>query len=132
MSTNFVQQGDRVTLLASGVVGPNSPIKSGDPIVQGRLAGVAVADATPGSAGPYNDGNVVMETRGVFTISVVSTHHNITIGSTVYIDPSSGVVSDDLTDVPFGVVLAQVNQYATTKVAVKLFGATPGAVGADS
>lgn len=132
MATNYIQDGNRVTILASSVVGPNSPIKSGDPCVIGRLTGVAQADATPGAVGPYNDSNVVIETRGVFQLTVISTHHAITIGSTVYIDPSTGVVSDDLTDVPFGVVLAQVNQYATTKVAVKLFGATPGAVGADS
>lgn len=132
MSSNNSQRGDRVTIAAASLVGPNNPIKGGDPVVVGRLAGIAHADAVPGSAGPFNDGNVVVQLVGVFTVSVVSTHHNITIGSTVYINPSTGVVSDDLAQVPFGVVLAQVNQYATTKVAVKLFGCTPGAAGADS
>ena len=129
---NFVQNGDRVTIAGASLVGPNSPIKSGDPVVIGRLAGVAVADQTPGSAGPYNDSNVVVQLKGVFNISVTSTHHTMSIGSTCYIDVSTGVVSDDLTDVPFGVVLDAVNQYATTTVRVKLFGATPGAAGADS
>lgn len=128
---NYVQEGDRVTIAAASLVGPNNPIKSGDPVVVGRLAGVANADAVPGNQ-MFNDSNVVVSVKGVYTISVASTHHNITIGSTVYINPSTGVVSDDLAQVPFGVVLDQVNQYATTSVRVRLFGATPGAAGADS
>lgn len=128
---NFVQDGDRVTFAASALVGPNNPILSGDPVVAGRLAGVAVADAAP-TAGIYNDANVVVLLKGVVTLTVVSIHHAISIGSTVYIDPATGVVSDDLTDVPFGVVLDAVAQYGSTAVRVKLFGCTPGAVGADS
>jgi predicted RecA/RadA family phage recombinase len=131
---NFVQKGDRVTFAGSALVGPNSDIKSGDPVVTatGRICGVAVADEVPGSAGPANDSNVVVQLVGVFNVSVTSTHHAIGIGQTVYIDNSSGVVSDDLADVPFGCVLDAVSQYATTTVRVRLFGATPGAAGADS
>lgn len=128
---NYVQEGDRVTFAASALVGPNNPIKSGDPVVVGRVAGVANADAVP-TTPIAADGNVVVSLKGCYNISVVSTHHNITIGSTCYINPSTGVVSDDLTQVPFGTVLDQVNQYATTTVRVRLFGATPGAAGADS
>lgn len=128
---NFVQEGNRITLAKTACVGVNSPIKSGDAIVAGRLVGVAVADAVPG-VGAFDDGNVVMQTTGVFSLSVISTHHAISVGSTVYIDPSTGTISDDLTDVPFGVVIDAVAQYATTTVRVKLFGATPGAIGADS
>ena len=131
---NFVQEGDRVTFAGSALTGPNSDIKSGDPVVttSGRIAGVAVADEVPGSAGPYNDSNVVVQLKGVFQLSVVSTHHAIGIGQTVYIDGTSGVLSDDFTDIPFGVALDAVAQYATTSIRVRLFGATPGAVGADS
>lgn len=131
---NFVQNGDRLTFAGSALTGPNADIKSGDPVLttSGRICGVAVADEVPGSAGPANDSNVVVQLTGVFTISVVSTHHAIGIGQTVYIDPSTGVVSDDLTDVPFGTVLDAVTQYATTAVRVRLFGATPGTTGADS
>jgi hypothetical protein len=96
------------------------------------VAGVVVSDAVNGAAGPYNDGNVVLETRGVFTLSVQSTHHAISVGSTVYIGTATGAVTDDYTQVPFGVVLDAVGQYQTASVRVKLFGATPGAVGADS
>jgi hypothetical protein len=50
----------------------------------------------------------------------------------VYIDPTSAVVSDDFNDVPFGVALGTVSSGATTTIPVKLFGATPGATGANS
>jgi predicted RecA/RadA family phage recombinase len=127
---NFVQKGERITIASSALKGPNASIKGGDPVVVGRLCGVAVADqAMPTQA---DSGLTVVALKGVFSLPVVSTHHNITIGSTVYIDVSTGLVSDDYTDVPFGVVLDQVNQYATTTVRVRLFGATPGAIGADS
>lgn len=130
---NFVQKGDRVTFAKTALTGPNNPIKSGDPIytTSGRLCGVAVADAVPGTAGPADDGNVVMQVIGVFNLSVTSTHHAIGVGQTVYIN-SSGVISDDLTQIPYGTVLDAVAQYQTTTVRVRLFGATPGAAGADS
>jgi predicted RecA/RadA family phage recombinase len=130
---NFVQKGERITIVADSLVGPNDPIKSGDPVVVGRLVGVANADEVmpTQTADPTND-VIVVQTVGVFTLAVKSLHHNITIGSTVYINASTALVSDDYTAVPFGVVLDQVNQYATTVVRVRLFGATPGAIGADS
>lgn len=141
---NFIQNGSKLSFASSAVVTANNnsipyaaatvgsgPL-SGEAGVVGRIVGVVVADAVVGAAGPYNDGNTVLETHGVFQLSVVSTHHAISAGSTVYIDPTTGVVSDDYTDVPFGCVADAVSQYATTKVRVKLFGATPGAAGADS
>jgi predicted RecA/RadA family phage recombinase len=141
---NFIQNGSRITFAASAVVTANnnataynaatvgSGPKSGEPGVIGRIVGVVVADAVVGAAGPLNDGNVVLETVGVFNLAVVSTHHAISAGSTVYIHATTGVVSDDYTQVPFGCVCDAVAQYATTTVRVKLFGATPGATGADS
>ena len=128
---NFVQPGKRITFPASSLVGPNSPIKSGDPVVVGRVCGVANADAVPGIQ-MFNDANVVVSCEGVYNLAGVSTHHAISVGSTVYINPSTGVISDDLTQVPYGVVLDAVGQYSTTTVRVLLFGATPGATGADS
>jgi predicted RecA/RadA family phage recombinase len=92
---NFTQDGDRITFAASALVGPNSPIKSGDPVVVGRVCGVANADAVP-TIPIFADGNVVVSLKGCYSLAVKSTHHNI------------------------------------TTVRVKLFGATPGAVGADS
>lgn len=141
---NFVQNGSRITFAASAVVTANNnatpynaatsgsgPL-SGEAGVIGRIVGVVVSNAVNSTAGPLNDGNTVLETVGVFNISVQSTHHAISAGSTVYIHATTGVVSDDYTQVPYGCVCDAVSQYATTTVRVKLFGATPGAVGADS
>jgi len=141
---NFVQNGSRITFAAasvgtinqaanpySGGAAGDGPL-SGEAGVIGRIVGVVVANAIPQSSGPYDDGNVVLETVGVFSISVNSTHHAIAVGSTVYINPTTGVVSDDYTQVPFGCTCDAVVQYASTLVRVKLFGATPGAIGADS
>jgi predicted RecA/RadA family phage recombinase len=131
---NFVQNGDRITFAASALTGPNNPIKGSDPVVttSGRICGVAVADAVPGAAGPANDSNVVVQLKGVFQLSVQSTHHAIGIGQTVYINGSTGVLSDDLTQIPYGAACDAVSQYATTSIRVRLFGSTFGAVGADS
>jgi len=141
---NFIQNGSKISFPASAVVSANNfaipynsatvgsgPL-SGEAGLRGRIAGVVVANAVNTSAGPFNDGNTVLETNGVFNLAVKSIHHNIAVGSTVYIDPITGVVSDDYTAVPFGCVCDAVTQYATTTVRVKLFGATPGAIGADS
>lgn len=141
---NFVQNGSRITFAASAVVTANNHTNpfsggvsgdgplSGEAGVIGRIVGVVVSNSINSTAGPLNDSNVVLETVGVFNVSVVSTHHAIAVGSTVYINASTGVVSDDYTQVPYGCVCDAVSQYATSTVRVKLFGATPGAIGADS
>jgi hypothetical protein len=141
---NFVQLGSRITFSAASVVTANNNTNpysggasgdgplSGEAGVIGRIVGVVVANAINTTAGPLDDANVVLETVGVFSLSVTSIHHAISVGSTVYINATTGVVSDDYTQVPYGCVCDAVSQYATTSVRVKLFGATPGAIGADS
>lgn len=141
--SNFVQRGDRVTISAELLAGPNDPIKGGDPLCIGRLCGVAVADETPGSAGPFNDGNVVLQLIGVFNLPVTSQQEaGISIGETVYmaasgggapsIDGSTAKVTDDYTGVPFGTALGTVSLGSTATIPVRLFGATPGVTGANS
>ena len=76
---------------------------------------------------------MVVSTRGIYNLSVASIHNGISVGETVYIDPSTAVLSDDANDVPYGLALDAVaagNVAATIRV--KLFGQTPGAIGADS
>ncbi len=143
---NFIQNGSRITFAASAVVTANNyanPFsgavaadgpKSGEAGVIGRIVGVVVADSIAGAAGPYNDSNVVLETVGVFNLAVKSIYHPITAGETIYIHPTTGLVSDDYTGdaVPYGCVCDAVAQYTTATVRVKLFGATPGSIGANS
>ena len=122
----FDSFGDNITIPAANIIAPQTLPKSGDPCVVGRLVGVANADAVSG-------GSVVLSTRGVYNLSVASIHNGVSIGETVYIDPTTAVLSDDFNDVPFGVALDAVaggNVAATIRV--RLFGATPGNTGADS
>ena len=129
---NFVQRGGRITFAASQLTGPNSPVLAGDPVYVGRICGVAVANAVPGTAGPYNDSNVVVETEGVFSFAVTSNQHTgITAGETIY-ESTTGVLSDTDTGVPFGCALDAVSLNATTTIRVKLFGCTPGVTGFGS
>ena len=143
---NFIQNGSRITFAASAVVTANNytnpqsggvsgdgPL-SGEAGVIGRIVGVVVSNSINGASGPYNDSNVVLETVGVFNLAVKSIYHPITVGETVYIHPTTGLVSDDYTGdaVPYGCVCDAVTQYTTATVRVKLFGATPGSIGANS
>jgi len=144
---NFVLTGDNLSFLASQIVNPAhvtgdtytnlvgtgegltvpiNLVETGDPVVIGRIVGVANNDAL------QSTDTVVVSTRGVYNLAVKCIHHAITVGETVYIDPVTAVVSDDSTAVPFGCALAAVAGGATTTINVKLFGQTPGAAGANS
>jgi len=143
---NFIQNGSRLTFAASAVVTANNYAnpqsgglaadgpQSGEAAVIGRIVGVVVSNSINGAAGPYNDSNTVIETVGVFNLALKSIYHPITPGETVYIHPTTGVVSDDYTGdaVPFGCALDAVTQYTTSTVRIKVFGQTPGSIGANS
>lgn len=121
--------GDTYTNLVAPGMGISTPVdlvESGDPVVCGRLVGVANNDALTSAD------TIVVSTRGVYNLAVECQHHSITVGETVYINPSTGVLSDDITQVPFGLALGTVPSGTTATIPVKLFGATPGAIGADS
>ena len=133
--TNYQGRGERVTIAGSKLTGPHaSPnIKGGDPVLVGRLCGVAVADQTPGTAGPYNDANVVVQLVGIFNLSVSSQQEaGIVIGETVYMNTSTGALSDDYTQTPFGIALGAVTLGSSATIPVRLFGATFGVIGAGS
>ena len=117
--TNLVAPGE-------GISTPVNLVEAGDPVVIGRIVGVAEQDAL------QSTDSITVRLRGVFNLSVQCQHHTITVGETVYINPSTAVISDDPTQVPFGTALASVPSGTTATIAVRLFGATPGAIGADS
>jgi predicted RecA/RadA family phage recombinase len=144
---NFIMNGDNLPFLASQIVNPShssgdtytnlvgvaegisTPInlvESGDPVVIGRIVGVANTDALASTD------TVVVSTRGVYAVAVKSIHNGVAVGETVYIDPATAVVSDDSSGVPFGCAVGAVASGATTTINVKLFQQTPGATGANS
>jgi predicted RecA/RadA family phage recombinase len=126
---NQVQDGKVLTFTESSLAHPTHSdglVNGGDPVVVGRVVGVAFqdADATTDS--------IDVAATGVFDVSVTSVHNGISIGETVYIDPSTAVLSDDSNDVPYGIALEAISGNATDTINVKLFGQTPGATGAGS
>jgi predicted RecA/RadA family phage recombinase len=150
---NFVMTGDNLTFVASSLVFPShaagdtytnlvgagagltTPInlvESGDPVVVGRIVGVANNDALTSAD------SIVVSTRGVYALAVQALYGaGIHDGETVYINPTTAVLSDDSTGVPFGCVATPAGGIAvihgsTTTVPVKLFGQTPGATGFGS
>jgi len=124
----FDSFGDNVTLPVANLVFPShtdSLPHSSDPVLCGRLAGVVNQDGVSG-------GNVVVSTRGVYNLAVTPIHNGLSIGETVYIHTTTAVLSDDQTQVPFGIALDAAPGNATATIRIKLFGITPGAIGADS
>lgn len=115
---NFVQAGDNLPILSSACVGPNTPPKSGDPVVVGTLVGVVNAD----SAGASD--TIVISTRGVYTISVAGINAGgnvaVALGDQLYIDPATGAVNKKVANVPFGTALAAVTSGTTAAIPVKL------------
>lgn len=123
---NFDSPGDRVTVPVASCVAPNSPPKSSDPVVCGRLAGVNNYDGVTGDS-------IVLSLKGVYKCPVLSQHHTgIVVGETVYIDPTTAVLSDNDGGIPFGTALDPVALAATTTIRVRLFGATPGQLGGNA
>jgi predicted RecA/RadA family phage recombinase len=123
---NFKSFGKKVTVVTTSVVAPNSPAASGDPCIVGRLPGVACEAGVTG-------GSTIISVEGVYNLAVNSVHNGLSIGETVFIDPSTGVLSDDFADVPFGTALGVVAAGATgTLIDIRLMGATPSATGANS
>jgi len=127
---NSVQDGRVLTFTESDLTHPSHSdglVDAGDPVVVGRVVGVAYE-----SAAATTD-SINLQTEGVFDLSVSSVHNGISKGETVFIDPSTAVLSDDYADVPFGVALETISAGQSDTINVKLFGATPGtSLGANS
>jgi predicted RecA/RadA family phage recombinase len=126
----FVQESRYFNSTESDLVHPSRAsglVNSGDPVVVGRVVGVASSTALA------TTDLIAIDTEGVHDLTVSSIHNGISVGETVYIDPVSAVVSDDFTDVPFGVCYyGNFVGAGSGTVSVRLFGATPGATGANS
>src|SRR5450759_3258079 len=129
MSKTFVQPGYFVDLLESDLTHPSHTtglVQSGDAVLCGRLCGVSEIGALAATD------TIPVAVQGVHNVSVTSTANGVAKGETVYIDPSTAVVNEDLTAIPFGTALAAVSFGNTTVIPVRLFGSTPGAIGAHS
>jgi predicted RecA/RadA family phage recombinase len=110
MAKNYVQDGDELVLSIAGVL-------SGDPVNAGNIVGVALTDTDA-------DGDVVVKTSGVFSLSVVGNNGTadtaISEGDYVYID--NGVLNVDSSKTLFGIALQPVISGSTTEIEVKIVG----------
>lgn len=127
----YIQPGKNISITESLLVHPSHTdglVNSGDPVLVGRLVGVAATDAAA------TTDKIAIETEGVHKLSVSSIHNGVNFGETVFIDPSTAVLSDDFTDVPYAICVDEtgITGGATGSILVRLFGGTPGAVGFGS
>ncbi len=126
INTSYVR-GDNLDFLDSQIVHPSHTdgrTHSGDAVVIGRIVGVAAISAAAATD------RVTVVTKGVFLIPVVPGSAPISVGETVYIDPSTAIVGSNVGGVPYGCALEAAG--ASGSIMVKLFGQTPGAIGAGS
>lgn len=125
MARTKVQNGKILSFLESVLLHPTHTdglVDAGDPVLVGRIAGVAEISATA------TTDLISVDTEGVHDLSVTAIGNGISLGETLYIDPSTGVISNDLSDTPFGAAMEALAS-GTDTINVLLFGATPGATG---
>ena len=91
-------------------------VRKGDPCVTFELCGVSMGTATAVTEA------VNIDTEGVWWLDVESWFFamDISVGQRVYIDPTTAVVSDDITGMPFGWALGPVTDGETELIAVKV------------
>lgn len=126
--SNRIGRGDNLIFKESQLTHPfhgDGLVNADDPVLLGRIPGVSAADADD----PGND--IVIQTVGVFSLSVTATFH-IKPGATIYADPATMLLGDDVTDTPFGHALDEMVTGTTATIRVKLLGATAGAIGFGS
>ena len=126
-------EGRYITLYESEIVHPNHgtgfPVK-GDPIVYGTVAGnhgVGVIVAITGIIGaPAVTDLIVIDTEGLWNLSVVATDDAgaslVTGGDLLYVNTTTCVISkisNQATQIPFGLAMGQVAAGATAVIAVR-------------
>jgi len=114
MAKNYVQDGKVLELAVADV-------SSGDPVVVGEIAGVALTDTD-------SDGNVAVMTEGVFNLPVEAKSWDadnsayvdsaVSIGDKIYYD--DGTLNKNDTKTLFGIALGEVAAGQTATIPVKI------------
>lgn len=113
-------EGRHVNIVENLLTHPSHPadglVDKGDPVVVQMLVGIALRSATSEAD------VIVVETEGIWYLMVEATKwgDDIHVGSMLFIDPVTAVISDDWGDIPFGHALAPVLMNETTLIAVKV------------
>lgn len=108
MATNFVQDGDVITITAPAAVTANQLVEVG------QLVGVCLGSAASAES-------VAIATRGVFTLTHAVTNTAASIGDFAYYDTTNNAVSSTTTYPKLGVHLAA-KVTTSTAVTVRLNG----------
>lgn len=85
---------------------------SGDPVLVGRLPGVALTDRDTA-------GNATIDTEGAYDLEVEASAGAIGVGDVIYID-GAGALSNDSTGDRFGYALEAIGNAETATIEVKL------------
>ncbi|MBC9783542.1 DUF2190 family protein [Heliobacterium chlorum] len=114
MAKNYVQEGRRLYL----AIGEGT--KSGDPVVVGQIAGIALEDADSANSG-------AVETQGVFnlTVKAVNTSGNsaVAVGDEIYlVAADTPKLNKKTSGVLYGYALAPIAAGQTATIPVKLKG----------
>jgi predicted RecA/RadA family phage recombinase len=111
MTTTFRGDGNVVTISATGY-------SSGDPVVEGQLVGVAVADSTSG-------GETAVSVKGVHALTVYGVDDDgsnaVEMGNLLTINKyDTNEISKKKSGVPFGIALEAVSRGSTATIEVML------------
>jgi predicted RecA/RadA family phage recombinase len=121
---NYVQPGDQIGLVESGMVHPahgDGLVDSGDQLVVGTIVGVAET-----SAAASTDVITVLR-KGVVTVPVTGVNAGgnvaVAVGDKLYIDAAAAAaVNKKVANQPFGIALAAVGSGLTATIEVLLTG----------
>lgn len=111
-------EGRHLTFEESQIAHPSHTdgfVDKGDPCLVGdTIVGVAFKSAAAATD------LIAIDTEGIWYLNVVA-NSNMNQGAPVYIDPVTGILSDDSNDVPFGTILSALTANQTAQlVAVKV------------
>lgn len=114
MAKNFVQEGRRLSLTVG------AGVKSGDPVVVGQIAGVALIDAD-------SNNQATVDTQGVYSLPVKAVDgagdSAVAVGDAIYyVDTDTPKLSKKNSGVLFGYALEIIPAGQTATIKVKLKG----------
>jgi predicted RecA/RadA family phage recombinase len=116
MATNQVYEvGDQLSVVCTAPATPSS----GDPVLLGQLAGVALTDEA-------TDGTTSVAFKGVFDVSVQAVNNTtgsaVAAGDVVYYDAAATpkINKDNVAGVRFGIALEAVTSGATATIQVRV------------
>jgi predicted RecA/RadA family phage recombinase len=120
VATNRLYAQGNISMPLADVIGPGksgAAVKSGDPILQGQIPGVAAIDADV-------LGRTVYYADGIFNLSVKGENNggNVAVneGDILYFDSAKAALNKDSTKVRFGYALQGVGSGATATIPVQV------------